>query len=146
MEVKKITIPKNESIDTKDELTMLNGLYFDKQQKPEVVPYIHKKIAGYKQQDYKKKIYNKELFITFDEVIELLVISQLKCFYCKCNMRVRYEKTRDKQQWTLDRIDNDKGHHGDNVKIACLGCNLKRRRLNMEKFLFTKQLKINKQD
>ena len=58
MEVKKITIPKNESIDTKDDLTMLNGLYFDKLQKPEVVPYIHKKIAGYKQQDYKKKIYH----------------------------------------------------------------------------------------
>ena len=80
MEVKKITIPKTESIDTKDELTMLNGLYFDKLQKPEVVPYIHKKIAGYKQQDYKKNIFNKELFITLDEVIELLVGCQLKCF------------------------------------------------------------------
>ena len=46
----------------------------------------------------------------------------------------------------LDRINNDLGHNKDNVKIACLGCNLKRRRLNMDKFLFTKQLKIQKKE
>ena len=60
-------------------------------------------------------------------------------------MKIKYNNYRDKQQWTLDRIDNDLGHNNENVKIACLECNLKRRRINMEKFLFTKQLNIIKQ-
>ena len=46
------------------------------------------------------------------------------------------------KQWTLDRIDNDQGHTYDNVVIACLECNLQRRRTNSDKFLFTKQMKI----
>jgi hypothetical protein len=49
---------------------------------------------------------------------------------------------REMQQWTLDRIDNDKGHFSDNVEISCLECNLKRKKQNSEKFLFTKQIKI----
>jgi hypothetical protein len=49
---------------------------------------------------------------------------------------------RENKQWTLDRIDNNLGHNEDNVVIACLECNLKRRRTNQSKFLFTKQLKI----
>ena len=41
-------------------------------------------------------------------------------------------------QWTLDRIDNNLGHNSDNVLISCLECNLKRRRMNMERFQFSK--------
>ena len=47
---------------------------------------------------------------------------------------------------SIDRIDNDKGHNIDNFHLACLDCNLKRRRRTDEKFLFTKQLNIIKQD
>jgi hypothetical protein len=55
-----------------------------------------------------------------------------------------YETVREKRQWTLDRINNDIGHNNDNVVICCLECNLKRGRLNDEKFKFTKQMKIIK--
>ena len=73
-----------------------------------------------------------------------MVASKLKCYYCKCNMQIFYFKVRAMNQWTLDRIDNDLPHSNDNVIISCLKCNLERRRQNKDKFLFTKQLKINK--
>ena len=46
--------------------------------------------------------------------------------------------------WTLDRINNDIGHYGDNVVIGCLACNLQKRRRGDEAFRFTKQLIIKK--
>jgi hypothetical protein len=49
-------------------------------------------------------------------------------------------------QWSVDRIDNDFGHNIDNFHLACLECNLKRRRRTDEKFLFTKQLNIIKSE
>ena len=51
---------------------------------------------------------------------------------------------REPFQWTLDRIDNDDNHNKDNVVIACLDCNLKRRRRDADKFYFTKNLTIKK--
>lgn len=50
------------------------------------------------------------------------------------------------KQWTLDRIDNDIGHYSDNVVIACLSCNLHRKTMYHERFLFTKQLNIIKKE
>jgi 5-methylcytosine-specific restriction endonuclease McrA len=105
---------------------------------------INKKINGYKQQDIDKKLLDDDLFISFDEVVEHLMLSKLKCFYCREIIELIYKDVRAKKQWTLDRKDNDYGHNRDNVVIACLDCNLKRGTMNMEKFKFTKQLKIVK--
>ena len=107
---------------------------------------ISKKISSYKQQDSLKKHYNAEKFITIESVINKLVESELKCRYCKCEMFILYDISREMKQWSVDRIDNDRGHNNDNYHIACLDCNLKRRRRTDEKFLFTKQLNIVKQD
>ncbi len=104
------------------------------------------KLSGYKQQDVKKDKYDGEKFITFDELVELLVVSQMRCKYCMKQMFVLYEKQREKVQWTLDRIDNDEGHNKDNVIAACLDCNLRRRRLDADKFKFTKQMNLVKID
>ena len=117
--------------------------YFDKDRK--VISIIKKKISSYKQQDKNKKILRKEFpIITFDEVTEKLVESKLKCYYCKCEILLLYKQVREKKQWTLDRIDNSVGHHKDNVVISCLECNLKRRTTEIDRFTFTKQLKISK--
>ena len=78
-------------------------------------------------------------------MVQKLVESKLKCYYCKSEMTLIYEKVRQMNQWTLDRIDNSLGHNGDNVLISCLECNLKRRNTSKDKFLFTKQLNIKKQ-
>ena len=61
-------------------------------------------------------------------------------------MFVLYENVRDPKQWSVDRINNDLGHNNDNYVLACLDCNLKRRCRSSDKFLFTKQLNIIKQD
>jgi len=105
---------------------------------------ISKKIIGYKQQDLHKKIYNPNMFLNLKCVIDKIIECELKCYYCTCEMNLLYDISREMKQWTVDRINNDLGHNIDNFFLACLECNLKRRRRNDEKFLFTKQLKIVK--
>ena len=105
---------------------------------------IKKKLSSYKQQDRSKKKLNENKIITADEILEKLVGSKLKCYYCKEDIRILYEEVRDDKQWTLDRIDNSIGHNEDNVVICCLKCNLQRRVRDDEKFKFTKQLKLKK--
>jgi hypothetical protein len=107
---------------------------------------INKKICSYKHQDIIKKKLDVELFIDFNCVINKMIECELKCRYCICEMSVLYDITREMKQWSVDRIDNDKGHNKDNFHLACLDCNLKRRRRTDEKFLFTKQLNIVKKD
>ena len=107
---------------------------------------INKKICSYKHQDIIKKKLDVELFIDFNCVINKMIECELKCRYCICEMSVLYDRTREMKQWSVDRIDNDKGHNKDNFHLACLDCNLKRRRRTDEKFLFTKQLNIVKKD
>ena len=59
-------------------------------------------------------------------------------------VNVLYKNVREPLQWTLERIDNDYGHNHDNVTIACLECNLRRRTMYHERYVFTKQLVIKK--
>jgi len=109
-----------------------------------VVHEINKKISGYKQQDKLKKILDEDKFLTFEDVICKLIECQLKCYYCKAELKVLYDISRQMTQWSVDRIDNDKGHNIGNYYIACLECNLKRRRRSDDKFLFTKQMNLVK--
>jgi hypothetical protein len=110
------------------------------------VQEINKKICSYKHQDIIKKKLDLESFIDFNCIIDKMIECELKCRYCICEMSVLYDITREMKQWSVDRIDNDKGHNKDNFHLACLDCNLKRRRRTDEKFLFTKQLNIVKKD
>jgi glutaredoxin-related protein len=103
---------------------------------------IKKKISSYKQQDILKKVFIKESFITYKEIINKMESEQLQCKYCSSIMSILYEYCREPRQWTLDRIDNEKGHNNDNVLLSCLECNLKRRKINKESFEFTKNLQI----
>jgi hypothetical protein len=107
---------------------------------------INKKISSYKQQDKLKKMLNESKFLTFESVINKMIECELKCRYCKNEMNVLYDISREMRQWSVDRVDNDLGHNIDNFHLACLECNLKRRRRTDEKFLFTKQLNIIKKN
>ena len=103
-----------------------------------------KKLYGYKRQDTDKHIYSKDTFISLEELIEKLLCSKLKCFYCKCDCELIYENILSKRQWTLDRIENDAGHNADNVVICCLECNLKRGTMDSGRFKYGKQLRFKK--
>ena len=109
-----------------------------------VVNEINKKISGYKQQDKLKKLFDEDKFLTFENIIQKLIDCELKCYYCKSELKVLYDISRQMTQWSVDRIDNDKGHNIGNYYIACLECNLKRRRRSDDKFLFTKQMNLVK--
>lgn len=110
-----------------------------------IIKELQKKISSYRQQDVLKKILNESDFITYDLIINKLLECDMKCHYCKTEMFIIYEFVRELSQWTVDRIDNSKGHNKDNIVLSCLNCNLKKRRTTDEKFLFTKQLNLIKQ-
>jgi RNase P subunit RPR2 len=101
-----------------------------------------KKINGYKNQDIQKNLINLIKLISLDQVVELLLISRLKCFYCKDNCNLLYKNVFAKKQWTLDRIDNSQGHNHDNVVICCLECNVKRGNMDSDRFKRGKEIKI----
>ena len=132
--------------DNTKQVEILNKLFLNESfdGKKHVEKEIKKKMNSYKNQDIKKNRMDKSLFITFDQIVEKLVISKLKCYYCKCNMLLCYQEKREGKQWTLDRIDNSIGHFTDNVVCSCLDCNLKKRTRDSEKFRFSKQMKIKK--
>ena len=125
----------------KEELELINKLYIGENKTLESL--LKTKISGYRQQDRNKHLDLNQI-ISLENVVEKLIVSKLRCYYCKCHICITTKIKRDKKQWTLDRVDNDKGHNVDNVVIACLECNLKRRCQTQKKFLFTKQLNIHK--
>lgn len=129
-----------------NQLTMINNYYINNSCCHEKLlkREIDRKINSYKSQDIQRDLYNELLLISLSEVVEKLVVSKLKCHYCSCDVLVLYKDVRAQNQWTLDRIDNDKCHSNENTIISCLKCNLQRRTRDMNKFLFTKKLKINK--
>jgi hypothetical protein len=102
---------------------------------------LNKKICGYKNQDCQKQKFDNTKFITIEQVLKRLQESELKCFYCKENLQLIYQSVREPKQWSVERIDNSFGHNYDNVEMACLTCNLHRKTMYHERFLFTKQMK-----
>lgn len=130
----------------KEQLNMINNYYLTESCDNETLlkREIQKKINSYKSQDVNKELYDELLLISLNDVVEKLVASKLKCYYCSCDVLILYKDVRAQNQWTLDRIDNDKCHSNENTIISCLKCNLQRRTRDKDKFLFTKKLKINK--
>jgi RNase P subunit RPR2 len=104
---------------------------------------IKAKLDGYARQD---DIHGHDLnaIISLDATVEMLLISKLRCTYCRECCELIYRDVMAPRQWTLDRVDNDQGHDGENVVLACLACNLQRRTMDAERFKFGKQLRVVK--
>jgi len=126
------------------QIEIVNNMYLDNSQEHEIVlkREIEKKIRGYRNQDMQKKLIDLNKLISLDQTIELLVVSKLKCFYCKENCSLLYKNIFEKKQWTLDRINNNEGHNHDNVVISCLDCNIKRGDMDSERFKKGKEIRI----
>ena len=105
---------------------------------------IQNKVSSYKMQDIQKQKFNDDKFVDLNFVISLLHKKELKCFYCRESVYLFYNFVRENKQWTLERIDNSHGHNKDNVEIACLLCNLRRRTMYYERYVFTKQMNVVK--
>ena len=105
---------------------------------------IHSKWYGYRSQDIEKQILHPDKLVSERDIANTLIDSRLMCFYCRKPVQLFYEFVRESSQWTLDRIDNTYGHNRDNVVVACLGCNLRRKTMYYERFVMTKQMTITK--
>jgi hypothetical protein len=144
-----------EEMQFSNQLKVINEMFFDNlcdnkiynnEMSKIITQQINQKIAGYKNQDLTKKMFDVQNFIIFTDIITRMNKCELTCYYCKQEMVVLYDISREMKQWTVDRIDNNKGHDKDNFHLACLECNLKRRKQSDDKFLFTKQLNIVQKD
>lgn len=113
-----------------------------------VLSYILREIdtkrKAYIYQDKHHEIYDPRYSITTERIVELLVSSELLCYYCREICQVTYKESMCRKQWTLDRIDNNYGHNDTNVVIACLDCNLKRGTMDSERFRQGKQFTFRK--
>ena len=132
----------------KKQIQWINLLFLNEEydEKNEIEREINRKISSYKKQDEKMKRYEKNTFILFDEVVEKLVASKLTCHYCYTKLWLVNYKKREASQWTLDRIDNEIQHSCDNCVVSCYKCNIKRGRIDKDKFLFTKQMRLIKKN
>jgi hypothetical protein len=110
-----------------------------------IIRELKKKVASYKIQDKLKKRYDEEQFIKYGELLNMLISSKLKCYYCNENLLLMYKNKNEKKQWSLERFDNNKGHYSKNCCISCLKCNLQRRTDNHEYFKWGKQMVIVKE-
>lgn len=107
---------------------------------------ISSKVRSYLQQDKNNKRIHLSGPLECKDVYELLLESLGKCYYCKSEILVYYQKYRDKAQWTMERKDNNVGHCRSNCVVSCLGCNLQRRNQNIEKFKQSKNIVVFRRD
>ena len=83
---------------------------------------IVKKLVSYKKVDQTKGV-------TFDLIVDDILIMKTTqnnlCSACNIKMLWKYEPG-DSQQFSIDRIDNSRGHTKDNIRLTCLHCNRSR--------------------
>lgn len=132
------------------QLTIVNNIHCNSIEKSEYTTTfmnnLKNKLSSYKQQDILKHKLDLNNFVSLENIIFLLFESKLKCCYCHNEVYVLYKQVREMSQWTLDRINNNLGHNIGNLVIACLSCNLKRRRINKNSFMFTKNMTITREN
>jgi hypothetical protein len=61
------------------------------------------------------------------DVLRLLAAARMHCYLCARRVRLLYADRLDPTQWSLDRCSNLHFHTLDNVRLACLRCNVRRR-------------------
>lgn len=127
------------------QLAILSSIHAaDESDKKILLAHLKTKQSGYKAQDAEKGIYDPTRFVAIDDIVSTLLRSELLCYYCKEWTKLFYEYVRDPKQWSLERLSNAEGHNRNNVVIACLECNMRRRTMYHERYLATKQLRVNK--
>jgi hypothetical protein len=63
--------------------------------------------------------------ITLNELLEMIKRDGLICYLCNLQVKICC-KSYSGKQLTLDRINNNRNHAADNVRICCYVCNTMR--------------------
>lgn len=109
-----------------------------------LLSHLKTKHSGYRSQDTLKGFYDPDRFVQIGDIVDLLIDSGLSCFYCRKWATLFYENVRHPMQWSLERVSNEEGHNRGNIVIACLDCNMRRRTMYQDRYIITKQLRVNK--
>lgn len=88
---------------------------------------IKSKIRNHKCEDIlNNRIFNDDDYITIEYIKNMLNDCNEKCCFCKCGVKLINYETKDKEQFSLDRIDSKLAHIKTNIQIACWECNRKK--------------------
>ena len=84
------------------------------------------KNIGYKLHAYKRTDAGKgfKANLRMKDVLALKEAQGNRCAACNLELLWCYTP-KDTRQFSVDRLDNAKGHTRDNVRLTCLDCNLK---------------------
>lgn len=85
---------------------------------------IQRMIYGSERQDQVCNRFDKENFIDYDHVFQLIQDSENNCYYCDTNLQ--FIDCRAPNGATIERLDNTIGHIKTNCVIACWKCNSSR--------------------
>ena len=83
--------------------------------KQQIRTTIAKKLVAYKKHDEKK---GRSFNLKVDHVLKLYVAQSNRCAACNIELLWSYAP-KDRQQFSVDRLDNTKGHTDDNVRLTC---------------------------
>ena len=80
------------------------------------------KLGDYRKRDKKRGL---DFKLSINECIQLVNKTDSKCPECECEMLFEDYKPWCLYQFSLDKIDNEKGHVIENLRIICYFCNAK---------------------
>ena len=86
---------------------------------------VTQKVERYAKTDYRRfGLSDKQL--TVDQAITLLEAANEKCSLCSTTLKMHSWNAGDNDQFSFDRLNDDKRHKIGNLQITCLGCNIKK--------------------
>ncbi len=85
---------------------------------------IQRKLVAHKRQDQGKGFLTP-FNLTVDHILLLKEAQGNRCAACNIELLWVYQP-KDTQQFSVDRLENTRGHTCDNVRLTCLECNRKR--------------------
>lgn len=101
------------------------SLWNDKKISTKIIENLELKIKKYKQTDKEK--FFEEPSLTIDDCIKLLLSYNFMCDECGREVMLDHNKG-CYLQYSFDRIDDNKPHIYDNLRLCCLSCNINHRK------------------
>jgi hypothetical protein len=89
-----------------------------------IIKNLEQKILGHKKEDREKgRVFSEYLFVNHKWVICQLEKQMYRCYNdaCSVNLELDYEDG-SRNQYSIDRIDNERSHEQDNCRLLCLNC------------------------